>query len=204
MPAALTLSGRCVDCPPITLRPRICLPYCTGIFLTESVMKTVPITATTMSATSTTSDRIPNSGLVTKLFRTVVTPPGKPAIIPTVMINEMPCPMPRSVICSPNHITNDVPAVSVKTTRKCHHKLGSLTISPACPVMFSGFRKTILIVIPWMILSITVPYRVYCVIFFLPSGSLESFSKEGTMTPRSCIMMEALIYGCIPSAKIVI
>ena len=148
MPAALTRSGRWVDCPPITLRPRICLPYCTGIFRTESVINTVPMTATTTRPTKSASCKMPNSGLVIRLLKTVVTPPGNPAIIPTVIINEMPCPMPRSVICSPNHITKEVPAVSVKTTKKCHQRFGFLTISPACPVMFSGFRKTMLIVMP--------------------------------------------------------
>ena len=36
---------------------------------------------------------------------------GKPAAMPAKMMMEMPLPKPRSVICSPNHIKNMVPAV---------------------------------------------------------------------------------------------
>ena len=56
----------------------------------------------------------------------------------------------------------------------------------------------------WMIEIATVPYRVHCVIFFLPrSPSLESFSKYGHTTVRSCRMIDAEMYGMIPRAKIV-
>ena len=37
---------------------------------------------------------------------------GRRAIIPMKMISEIPFPKPRSVICSPSHIRNTVPAVS--------------------------------------------------------------------------------------------
>ena len=40
-------------------------------------------------------------------------PYGNWAIIPTIMINEIPLPIPLSVIFSPNHITNSVPAVKI-------------------------------------------------------------------------------------------
>ena len=40
---------------------------------------------------------------------------GSRATIPAMMISEMPLPIPRSVICSPIHITNIVPAVTVST-----------------------------------------------------------------------------------------
>ena len=43
----------------------------------------------------------------------------------------------------------------------------------------------------------------YCVIFCWPtSPSLRSFSSEGTTTVISCKMIEAVMYGMIPSAKI--
>ena len=35
--------------------------------------------------------------------------------MPAKMISDMPLPMPRSVICSPSHMTNAVPVVSVST-----------------------------------------------------------------------------------------
>ena len=40
---------------------------------------------------------------------------GRRATIPAMMISEMPLPIPRSVICSPIHIRNIVPAVTVIT-----------------------------------------------------------------------------------------
>ena len=40
-------------------------------------------------------------------------PPGMPITMPAKMISEMPLPMPRSVICSPSHMMNAVPVVSV-------------------------------------------------------------------------------------------
>ncbi len=38
---------------------------------------------------------------------------GSSATMPAKMISEMPLPMPRAVICSPSHIRNMVPPVSV-------------------------------------------------------------------------------------------
>ena len=40
---------------------------------------------------------------------------GRRATMPAMMISEMPLPIPRSVICSPIHIRNIVPAVRVMT-----------------------------------------------------------------------------------------
>jgi hypothetical protein len=40
---------------------------------------------------------------------------GSCATMPDMMISEMPLPMPREVICSPSHIRNMVPPVSVIT-----------------------------------------------------------------------------------------
>ena len=40
---------------------------------------------------------------------------GKPAIIPIIMINEIPLPKPLSVIFSPNHIANIVPVTKMIT-----------------------------------------------------------------------------------------
>ena len=40
---------------------------------------------------------------------------GSCATIPAKMMSDIPLPMPRSVICSPSHMMNVVPAVSVST-----------------------------------------------------------------------------------------
>ena len=45
----------------------------------------------------------------------------------------------------------------------------------------------------------------YCVIFCWPtSPSFLSFSSDGDTTVSSCRMIEAVMYGMIPSAKIAI
>ena len=40
---------------------------------------------------------------------------GNPTTMPEKMMSDMPLPMPRSVICSPSHMTKHVPVVSVST-----------------------------------------------------------------------------------------
>ena len=104
--------------------------------------------------------------------------------MPIVMISEIPLPIPRSVICSPSHMTNTVPAVSVSTVISRNPMPGLATaIAPLGPCMLS---RKIAIPIPWMIERTTVPYRVYCVIFFRPSSpSFASFSKYGITAWKS-------------------
>ena len=52
---------------------------------------------------------------------------GSPATMPATMIIVMPLPMPRSVICSPSHITNMVPVVieMVAMNRNCGPGFGT-------------------------------------------------------------------------------
>ena len=50
---------------------------------------------------------------------------GRPTTIPAKMISDMPLPMPRSVICSPSHITSVVPVVSVSTVIRRKPQPGS-------------------------------------------------------------------------------
>ena len=40
---------------------------------------------------------------------------GSPTTMPAKISSDMPLPMPRSVICSPSHMMNIVPVVSVST-----------------------------------------------------------------------------------------
>ena len=51
--------------------------------------------------------------LGTKVCQAWFSPAGSWARMPTVMMSETPLPMPRSVIWSPSHIRNMVPAVMV-------------------------------------------------------------------------------------------
>ena len=58
--------------------------------------------------------------------------------MPQKMISEMPLPIPRSVICSPSHMTSTEPAVKViiVTSRKCQPGLSTMG-EPAGLVIFS-------------------------------------------------------------------
>ena len=56
---------------------------------------------------------------------------GSPAAMPAKMMSEMPLPTPRSVICSPSHIRNMVPVVSVSMVTIRNAMPGSTT-SPCC------------------------------------------------------------------------
>ena len=47
--------------------------------------------------------------------------------MPAMMISEMPLPTPRAVICSPSHIRNTVPPVSVITVTRRNDSPGSIT-----------------------------------------------------------------------------
>ncbi len=55
-------------------------------------------------------------------------PAGMRSTIPAKMINEIPLPIPRSVICSPSHITNSVPVVRVSTVVRKNMGDGSITM----------------------------------------------------------------------------
>ena len=66
-------------------------------------------------------------------------PRGMPTTIPQKMIREMPLPIPRSVICSPSHMTSMEPAVKVAmvTMRKCQPALSTMGV-PSGLVMDSS------------------------------------------------------------------
>jgi len=52
---------------------------------------------------------------------------GRPATIPAKIIIDIPLPIPFSLICSPSHIKNRVPVVSVTTVTKLKVKPGLVT-----------------------------------------------------------------------------
>ena len=74
---------------------------------------------------------------------------GKPAAIPAKMINEIPLPRPRSVICSPSHIRNSVPVTSVTAAVIRNTRPGSST-NPCCdsraieiPIAWNSARNSV-------------------------------------------------------------
>src|SRR5438552_2311800 len=54
-------------------------------------------------------------------------PRRNPTMMPAKMRSDMPLPMPRSVICSPSHMTKQVPVVSVSTVIRRNARPGLFT-----------------------------------------------------------------------------
>ena len=103
--------------PPYIFRPTTRLAYCTGILRWARSISTIApttITANTMNSNAVMIDMLP----VRRSWNVFTRARGRPTTMPAKMINEMPLPTPRSVICSPSHITNAVPVVSVSTVMK--------------------------------------------------------------------------------------
>jgi hypothetical protein len=82
---------------------------------------------------------------------------GNPAATEVKMSSDMPLPMPRSVISSPNHITTAVPAVMVTTITRIRTSVSWGTRSSA---QFGnsrpGSRATAIRVVDWRMASATV------------------------------------------------
>ena len=94
-------------------------------------MKMMAATTATASAATNRAVKIDSSRCRTnsRVWRIA---PGKAATMPAKMIMEMPLPMPRSVICSPSHMMNAVPVVSVIIVIRRKPHPGSKT-TPAPP-----------------------------------------------------------------------
>ena len=58
---------------------------------------------------------------------TCCTPRGNPITMPAKIKSEMPLPTPRSVICSPSHITKIVPVVKVRIVVRRNPQVGAPT-----------------------------------------------------------------------------
>ena len=76
------------------------------------------------------------------MSRNATTACGSRARMPMVITRETPLPMPRSVICSPSHISNIVPVVSTMVVWKRYHQIqesGYITSRPIpSPKICSG------------------------------------------------------------------
>ncbi len=75
--------------------------------------------------------------------------------MPAKMISEMPLPMPRSLICSPSHMMNAVPVVSVSTVIKRKPQPGSGTSGAPSGVVVRSRNRAM--PVPWMMEITTVP-----------------------------------------------
>ncbi len=75
--------------------------------------KTMKAMSPMRTATSAMTPRTAKVSPLRSFPKTCVAPLGNPMTMPAKMRSEMPLPMPRSVICSPSHITKMVPVVKV-------------------------------------------------------------------------------------------
>src|SRR3989344_1227434 len=111
-PAGFTFKGRYVDTPPYILFPRTRFAYETGIFLLASVIITTPAimrndtTKNPTYGTSWEASHVRNNCLMLV---------GRPETMPAKITRETPLPIPFSVISSPIHMRNIVPAVIVRS-----------------------------------------------------------------------------------------
>ena len=124
--------------------------------------------------------------------------------MPAKMMSEMPLPMPRSVICSPSHMMKAVPVVSVIIVMKRKPQPGWVTtcaelrvepvvrLEPARDDERLEERQDDRAVARVLVDLASAPARPPC---GAPRGL-------GTTTVSSCRMMDALMYGMMPSAKI--
>ena len=78
--------------------------------------------------------------------------------MPTVINSETPLPIPRSVICSPNHIKNRVAEVRIITVwMRYNQRYSAVTREPENPEnAFSGFSQPRATINPWPKHSTTV------------------------------------------------
>ena len=129
-PEVLSLSGRCEDWPSNMRLPTWRLGYWISSRRCARSMNTMKaITATAM--TMTTRIRPVDSAPWRPSSSMPAMAEGNSATMPDMMMSEMPLPMPRAVICSPSHIRNMVPPVSVIAVEMRKNMPGSATAPPA-------------------------------------------------------------------------
>ena len=129
------------------------------------------------------------------------------ATMPAKMMSEMPLPMPRSVICSPSHMTKVVPAVSVSTVMSSKRQPGMLHDLQRHPGRLAGVLGVLEDAGDAVALRDgQQDVAVAGVLVDLLAAGLALSSgasrASGTTTVSSWRMIEAEMYGMIPSAKI--
>ncbi len=108
---------------------------------------------------------------------------------------EIPFPIPFSVIISPSHMSTTVPADTI-------NMIGRITVGSVMSEMIGTCACALIsAIIPYDCRNASgkVSQRVYLLIFCLPCWpSFEISSIRGTITVKSCMMIEALMYGESP------
>ena len=119
-PAIASFNGICVLCAPTIFLPTTFLEYCTGTLLSACCTNTTPATniiAPIRIPIDVNNPVVLNPASVIVKFHSVVTRLGNLYIIPININKEIPFPIPLFVICSPNHISIDVPVTKPVTTK---------------------------------------------------------------------------------------
>ena len=135
------------------------LAYCTGMrrWACSTNTTAVMVTRATISTMAST-----NAPLLWKIAANCA---GKPARIEAKISSDMPLPMPRSVMSSPNHITSTVPVVMVRIIVRITAVEVSGTIASEQPWnKRPGVRASATMPVVCSTARPTVRYRVYCVI----------------------------------------
>ncbi len=125
-PPVFTFSGMKVLVPPYIFRPTTRFAYCTATLRCPRSMNTTPPMIRIIAITRN-SIRISPIWPVRSWSIVFRTPAGKFTTIPAKMISDMPLPIPRSVICSPNHMMKQVPVVRVSSTMALNAQPGLST-----------------------------------------------------------------------------
>jgi hypothetical protein len=123
--------------------------------------------------------------------------------MPAKMISEMPLPMPRSVICSPSHMMKAVPVVSetIVSSRKAQPWIGDDLAELRVARLFPSSQRAMKN--DWISDSTTQP--VARVLVEAPPPHLPfllDLLQLGDDDGQQLQMIDALMYGMMPSAKI--
>ena len=92
-------------------------------------MKATTATINPISRTMAGAVKVPQASFFTLSNRSA-TPRGSPETMPAKISSDMPLPMPRSVICSPSHMTKTLPVVRVSMVIRMKPGPGLMTKSP--------------------------------------------------------------------------
>ena len=129
-PGTLIFNGRNDWSPPNTLLPCWRFGYWTTILRTERSMNTIKA-ITAAAITNRPTIRMADSAPVRPNSKVPAKALGNSATMPAKIINEIPLPTPRLVICSPSHIRNNVPPTRVATVVIRKKEPGSATTPEA-------------------------------------------------------------------------
>ena len=120
--AAFTFSGIYCRAPPYCLLPIIRFAYCTTTLRVPCTNRIAPAITSNKNSISNKNMTKPPDFSVTRDVNSSKSECGNRAMIPIKMINEMPLPIPLSVMRSPNHSTNMLPPAMIIVEEILNHQ----------------------------------------------------------------------------------